>query len=130
MLVLIHLRLQPLPKKLILRKKRAREGKSSEEVEQFPVPRSVTVRRRSDVAIKVLTEEDPEVCKSLPYSHRSAIQCRFSLFHAYQDYVPSKGNLASRSGRGSMDGSSGRLRRMSQDMEADNFSGAEDDMSD
>lgn len=96
----------PLPKKLILRKKRAREGKSSEEVEQFPVPRSVTVRRRSDVAIKVLTEEDPE------------------------DYVPSKGNLASRSGRGSMDGSSGRLRRMSQDMEADNFSGAEDDMSD
>lgn len=96
----------PLPKKLILRKKRAREGKSSEEVEQFPVPRSVTVRRRTDLAIKVLTEEE--------------------------DFVPSKGNISSRSGRGGMDGSAGgRLRRMSQDIdEADNFSGAEDDMSD
>lgn len=49
---------QPLPQKLILRKKRAREGKSTEEVEQFAVPRSVTVRRRTDVAINVLTEEE------------------------------------------------------------------------
>ncbi|KAF7843399.1 protein PAF1-like protein [Senna tora] len=40
----------PLPTKLILRKKRAREGRSGEEVEQFPVPSKVTVRRRSTVA--------------------------------------------------------------------------------
>ncbi|XP_059645095.1 protein PAF1 homolog [Cornus florida] len=40
----------PLPTKLILRKKRAREGKSNEEVEHFPPPSRVTVRRRSTVS--------------------------------------------------------------------------------
>lgn len=50
--------LQPLPKKLVLRKKRAREGKSTEEVEQFAVPRSVAVRRRTEVAVNILTEEE------------------------------------------------------------------------
>ncbi|KAL1533434.1 Protein PAF1 [Salvia divinorum] len=95
----------PLPKKLILRKKRAREGKSTEDVQQFPVPRSVTVRRRTNVSIKDLTEEE--------------------------DFVPLKGNLNSRSGRGaSMDRGPSRLRRMSsQDMEPDDYSGAEDDLS-
>ncbi|KAG6390565.1 hypothetical protein SASPL_148303 [Salvia splendens] len=95
----------PLPKKRIIRKKRAREGKSTEDVEQFPVPGSVTVRRRTNVSIKDLTEEE--------------------------DYLPLKGNLNSRSGRGaSMDRGPGRLRRMSnQDMEPDDYSGAEDDLS-
>jgi len=51
--------MQPLPTKLILRKKRAKEGKSSEEVEHFPVPSRVTVRRRSTVAAIELKE--PEV---------------------------------------------------------------------
>ncbi|KAI3463302.1 hypothetical protein Pfo_019965 [Paulownia fortunei] len=95
----------PLPTKLILRKKRAREGKSSEEVEHFPVPKRVTVRRRSTVAAMELRDEG--------------------------DFVASKGsNITSRSGRGGMDGSVGRLRRIIQDTDADNFSGAEDDMSD
>ncbi|MED6193586.1 Protein PAF1 [Stylosanthes scabra] len=40
----------PLPTKLVLRKKRAKEGRSSDEVEQFPAPAKVTVRRRSSVA--------------------------------------------------------------------------------
>ncbi|XP_041995124.1 protein PAF1 homolog [Salvia splendens] len=95
----------PLPKKLILRKKRAREGKSTEEVEQFPVPRSITVRKRTKVDIKEFVEEE--------------------------DYAPLKGNLNSRSGRdGSMDRGLSRLRRMSsQDMEPDNYSGAEDELS-
>ncbi|XP_042034316.1 protein PAF1 homolog [Salvia splendens] len=89
----------PLPKKLILRKKRAREGKSTEDVEQSPVPKSVTVRRRTNISIKDLTEEE--------------------------------GNLNSRSGRGaSLDRGPGRLSRMSsQDMEPDDYSGAEDDLS-
>ncbi|KAK1304520.1 hypothetical protein QJS10_CPB11g01805 [Acorus calamus] len=40
----------PLPTKLVLQKKRAKEGRSNEEVEQYPVPSRVTVRRRSTVA--------------------------------------------------------------------------------
>ncbi|CAL0324103.1 unnamed protein product [Lupinus luteus] len=40
----------PLPTKLVLRKKRAKEGRSGEEVEQFPIPSRVTVRRRPNVA--------------------------------------------------------------------------------
>ncbi|KAE9588076.1 hypothetical protein Lal_00003189 [Lupinus albus] len=40
----------PLPTKLVLRKKRAKEGRSGEEVEQFPIPSRVTVRRRPHVA--------------------------------------------------------------------------------
>ena len=51
--------MQPLPTKLILRKKRAKEGKSSDEVEHFPVPARVTVRRRSTVA--AVEVKDPEV---------------------------------------------------------------------
>lgn len=60
-LVLICLFMQPLPAKLLLRKKRARDGKSSEEVEQFPVPRSVTVRRRPNVAVMELRDEEDGV---------------------------------------------------------------------
>lgn len=41
---------QPLPTKFILRKKRAREGKSSDEIEHFPAPSIVTVRRESKVS--------------------------------------------------------------------------------
>ncbi|XP_010548643.1 PREDICTED: protein PAF1 homolog [Tarenaya hassleriana] len=41
----------PLPTKLNLRKKRAREGRSSDEIEHFPVPSRVTVRRRSNVSV-------------------------------------------------------------------------------
>lgn len=50
--------IQPLPTKLIMRKKRARDGKSTGEVEQFPVPRSVTVRRRPNVAVMELRDEE------------------------------------------------------------------------
>ncbi|KAL8522480.1 hypothetical protein ACS0TY_012594 [Phlomoides rotata] len=92
----------PLPSKLLLRKRRAREGKSSEEVEQFPVPRSVTVRRRPNVAVMELRDEG--------------------------EFVGSRGNMInSRSGR---DGSSSQLHNIVEDADADNFSGAEDDMSD
>ncbi|KAM3245993.1 Protein PAF1 -like protein [Capsicum baccatum] len=47
----------PLPTKLVLRKKRAREGKSNDEVEHFPVPSRVTVRKRPTVAAIELKEE-------------------------------------------------------------------------
>lgn len=49
----------PAPKKITLRKRRAREGKSSHDVEQFVPPAKVTVRRR-DVAA-VIEEEDPRM---------------------------------------------------------------------
>lgn len=51
--------MQPLPTKLVLRKKRAKEGRSGEEVEQCPVPSRVTVRRRSSVA--AIERKDTEV---------------------------------------------------------------------
>ncbi|VFQ92948.1 unnamed protein product [Cuscuta campestris] len=50
-------RYMPVPTKLTLRKKRAREGKSSDEVEQFPVPARVTVRNRQTVAAIELKDE-------------------------------------------------------------------------
>ncbi|KAL4310769.1 hypothetical protein GQ457_01G040320 [Hibiscus cannabinus] len=39
----------PLPTKLNLRKKRAREGRSGDEIEHFPIPSRITARRRSTV---------------------------------------------------------------------------------
>ncbi|KAB2620559.1 RNA polymerase II-associated factor 1-like protein, partial [Pyrus ussuriensis x Pyrus communis] len=43
-------RYAPLPTKLVLRKKRSKEVKTSDEVEHFPAPARVTVRRRPTVA--------------------------------------------------------------------------------
>ncbi|CAL9181209.1 unnamed protein product [Musa hybrid cultivar] len=37
----------PLPTKLVLQKKKAKEGRSGDEIEQFPVPSRVTVRKKS-----------------------------------------------------------------------------------
>ncbi|KAJ0755554.1 putative RNA polymerase II associated factor Paf1 [Helianthus annuus] len=51
-------RYMPLPTKLILRKKRAREGKTSDEVEHFPVPASITVRQRSKVSVEMTETEE------------------------------------------------------------------------
>ncbi|KAF8402945.1 hypothetical protein HHK36_011038 [Tetracentron sinense] len=48
----------PLPTKLVLRKKRAKEGRSSDEVEHYPIPSRVTVRRRSTVAAVELKESE------------------------------------------------------------------------
>jgi len=49
---------QPLPTKLVLRKKRAKEGRSGDEVEQFPAPSRVTVRRRPNVAAIELKDSE------------------------------------------------------------------------
>ncbi|XP_022885132.1 protein PAF1 homolog isoform X1 [Olea europaea var. sylvestris] len=54
----------PLPTKLILRKKRAREGKSGDEVEHFPVPKRVTVRKRSQVAVRELKDIEQDYVAS------------------------------------------------------------------
>ncbi|XP_054781423.1 protein PAF1 homolog [Prosopis cineraria] len=40
----------PLPTKILLRKKRAKEGRSTDEVEQFAAPSKVTVRQRPTVS--------------------------------------------------------------------------------
>ncbi|KAD6118666.1 hypothetical protein R6Q59_024864 [Mikania micrantha] len=50
-------RYMPLPTKLLLRKKRAREGKTTDEVEHFPVPASITVRQRSRVSVDMKESE-------------------------------------------------------------------------
>ena len=41
----------------MLRKKRARDGKASGEVEHFPVPASITVRQRSHVSVDMKESE-------------------------------------------------------------------------
>ena len=53
----IFVLMQPLPTKLILRKKRAKEGRSSDEVEHFPAPAKVTLRQRPHVAAIELKDE-------------------------------------------------------------------------
>jgi len=49
--IIEHLVMQPLPTKLVLQKKKAKEGRSGDDVEHYPVPSKVTVRKRSTVAI-------------------------------------------------------------------------------
>lgn len=49
--------MQPLPTKLNLRKKRAIEGRSNDEVEHFPIPSSIAVRRRANVTAIELKEQ-------------------------------------------------------------------------
>ncbi|KAM7476005.1 hypothetical protein LguiB_023248 [Lonicera macranthoides] len=98
-------RYTPLPTKLILRKKRAKEGRSSNEIEHYPAPSRVTVRRRSTVSAIELKE--PEV-----YSGR-------------------KGTVSnSRSGRADMDEGHGRRQKVVQDTEMDQSSGGEYEISD
>lgn len=53
----IFVLMQPLPTKLLLRKKRAKEGRSSDEVEHFPAPAKVTLRQRPNVAAIELKDE-------------------------------------------------------------------------
>lgn len=48
---------QPLPTKLSLKKKKAKEGRTNEEVEQFPIPSKVTVRRRPTTAVQIKESE-------------------------------------------------------------------------
>lgn len=38
-----------MPTKLVLQKKKAKEGRSGEEIEHFPVPSRVTVRKKSAI---------------------------------------------------------------------------------
>ncbi|XP_020227957.1 protein PAF1 homolog [Cajanus cajan] len=93
----------PLPTKLVLRKKRAKEGRSGDDVEQCHVPSRVTVRRRSSVA---------------------AIEVKDSGV-----YTSSKGNSSKRGGLGMDDGLEHR-HRVAPDHDNDQYSGAEDYMSD
>ncbi|KAK7294260.1 hypothetical protein RJT34_17147 [Clitoria ternatea] len=95
----------PLPTKLVLRKKRAKEGRSGEDVEQFPVPSKVTVRRRSSVA--AIERKDSGV------------------------YTSSKGNSSKRGRDLEMDDDGlDHQHRLASHHDNYQSSGAEDDMSD
>ncbi|KAK9131439.1 hypothetical protein Sjap_011926 [Stephania japonica] len=94
----------PVPTKLVLRKKRAKEGRSIDEVEHYPVPSRVTVRRRSAVSVVELKDSG--------------------------DYTSTRDVSSLKRGRSDADDAfetQGKVARM-QDM--DNFSGGEDDISD
>ncbi|PPD95629.1 hypothetical protein GOBAR_DD07328 [Gossypium barbadense] len=95
----------PLPTKLNLRKKRAREGRSGDEIEHFPVPARITVRRRPTVAAIELHE--PEV------------------------YSNSRGGISSsKMARLDAEDGLGRPHKLSRHQDIDQYSGAEDDLSD
>ncbi|MBA0829829.1 hypothetical protein Goarm_014407 [Gossypium armourianum] len=95
----------PLPTKLNLRKKRAREGRSGDEIEHFPVPARITVRRRPTVAAIELHE--PEV------------------------YSNSRGGISSsKMARLDAEDGLGRPHKLSRLQDIDQYSGAEDDLSD
>ena len=64
---MINLVMQPLPTRLVLQKKRAKEGRFGDEIEHFPVPSRVTVRRRSAVAIGELKESGEISVKKVWY---------------------------------------------------------------
>ncbi|EXB74581.1 hypothetical protein L484_026278 [Morus notabilis] len=94
----------PLPTKLVLRKKRAKEGRSGDEVEHFPVPARVTVRRRPTVSVVEL--KDAEV------------------------YSNPRGSLSNFK-RGGSDVEDGleRSHKVARQEDVDEYSGAEDDLS-
>ncbi|GMI86085.1 hypothetical protein HRI_002277800 [Hibiscus trionum] len=94
----------PLPTKLNLRKKRAREGRSGDEIEHFPIPSRITARRRSTVAAIELKE--PEV------------------------YSNTRGGISSsKIGRLDAEDGLGRPRKLSRHQDVDQYSGGEDEFS-
>lgn len=133
---LLHvcLLMQPLPAKLVSRKKRAKDGRSSDEVEHFPIPSRVTVRRRSAVAAVEL--RDPEVW---PWSYILKIKLALLdlcywiplIWLCFQVYSNSKGS-SSNSKRGGLDVEDGlgRPQKVSRHNDIDQYSGGEDEMSD
>ncbi|KAF6137844.1 hypothetical protein GIB67_040552 [Kingdonia uniflora] len=95
----------PLPTKLNLKKKRPKEGKSSEEVEHYPVPSKVTVRRRPDVA----SVERKDL----------------------GGYSGRKGNTSNlKRGRSDLEDVLGTRQKAARAASVDYYSGAEEDMSD
>ncbi|XP_010934933.4 protein PAF1 homolog isoform X2 [Elaeis guineensis] len=68
----------PLPTKLVLQKKRAKEGRFGDEIEHFPVPARVTVRRRSAVAVGELKESGETSVKKDQVDILSLKRGRFS----------------------------------------------------
>lgn len=71
----------PLPTKLSLRKRRAKEGRSQEEGQQFVQPGKLTVRRRDSTA--VIERKDPV---DHPYSRAGASSSRRAESDVEEDY--------------------------------------------
>ncbi|CAA6659867.1 unnamed protein product [Spirodela intermedia] len=95
----------PLPTKLALQKKRAKEGRSTDELEQYAVPCRVTMRRGSAVAVR-----EGNVPGGMPASH---------------DFESSKGDVK-RLKSGMVDAPEMR-HKSSQKAVVDEYSGEEDE---
>ncbi|KAF5739180.1 Hydroxyproline-rich glycoprotein family protein isoform 2 [Tripterygium wilfordii] len=93
----------PLPTKFNLRKKKASEGRSKDDVEHFPVPSQVTVRRRAIAT--VIEGKDSGV-----YSNSKGSTSRSTVGKEIED------------GRG-------RTQKVMENEDVDMYSGAEDDLS-
>ncbi|XP_010262891.1 PREDICTED: uncharacterized protein LOC104601298 [Nelumbo nucifera] len=133
-----------LPMKLVLWKKRAKEGRSSDEVEHYPIPSRVTVRCRPEVAAIELQEagdlarpsETPMAMgDSQDYSlrnkrSRSCMKSFSLLKDPHDDYENSKGNVSSsKRGTSTIEDGLVRQHKLSQLQDMDHSSGAEDDIS-
>ncbi|XP_047310328.1 protein PAF1 homolog [Impatiens glandulifera] len=99
-------RYMPLPTKLILRKKRSKEGKSSEQVEHFLPPSKVTVRKRRVAAVieSREAEEDYGSGKVFSEKRRRAATIPRRLKKADKDE-----DLDGRGSYGSSDGAEGYM---------------------
>eukprot|EP00258_Populus_trichocarpa_P027445 XP_024443464.1 protein PAF1 homolog [Populus trichocarpa] len=93
----------PLPTKINLTKRRAREGRSGDEIEHFSVPSRVTVRKRAIAA--TIEQRNLGAASS------------------------SRGNDSRMGGRFEDDDGLGRLQRVAQDEDLEQSSEAEDEMS-
>ncbi|KAI4386990.1 hypothetical protein MLD38_004859 [Melastoma candidum] len=72
--------IQPLPTKRNLRKKRASEGRSTDEIEQFLAPASITVRQRPTVSAVEL--KDPENVLGRGYEQKGRYALSPELGHS------------------------------------------------
>ncbi|XP_077245490.1 protein PAF1 homolog [Tasmannia lanceolata] len=97
----------PLPMKLVLQKKRAKEGRSVDEVEHYPVPSRVTVRRRTTVAVEELKDSG-----GMSSSQRYA-NSKIDTLNSKRGRSNSEDDLASR-------------HKVARLQDLDQFSGAED----
>lgn len=124
---------QPLPTKINLRKRRASEGRSADEVEHFPAPSRVTVRKRPTAAAIEIRDTVVRSCSLLCeriinlVDNSSFIPLTWLYFQVHSN---SRGNiLSSRMGMSDDDDGLGRMHRIGRNRDIDHSSGAEDDLS-
>lgn len=122
-----------------MRKKRAREGKSTDEIEHFPAPSAVTVRWRADVSVgEVIESKVKQINWILCFKNQTLdffnfifviLQWKSNVFGCLQSYSGARGSASTSKRQRIYNGSTSRQRNVSHH-ERDYSSGAEDDLND